>query len=293
MSPCIGRAELAPLFYGLGPQCYSGVRLTDPTFAASLTSAQDSACYVAPRFHSFSSVPLILALTLDLDDTLWPIAPVIEHAEAALQDFLHTHAPLVAKRWPVAEMRLLRERIAAEHPHLAHDFTAQRKLSLQHALTDVGADPDLVEPCFQAFIAARHQVELYPDVPTGLVRLAGQWRLAALTNGNADVQRIGLGQHFQFAICAREFGAAKPDAGIFLAACERLNLPPAQVLHVGDDPHLDVVGAAQAGMPTCWVNRHQMTWPAELPRADIEITDLHQLADWLLAAAASSQRHTA
>ncbi|MGQ0801395.1 MAG: HAD family hydrolase [Pseudomarimonas sp.] len=236
-------------------------------------------------------MPLILALTLDLDDTLWPIWPVIERAEAALQHFLQTHAPRVAERWPVAEMRLLRDRIAAENPHLAHDFTAQRKLSLQHALADVGADLDLVEPCFQAFIAARHQVELYPDVPDGLARLAAQWRLAALTNGNADVQRIGLGQHFQFAICARDFGAAKPDAGIFLAACERLNLPPSQVLHVGDDPQLDVVGAALAGMPTCWVNRHQTAWPTELPRADIEIADLHQLADWLLASALPSQHH--
>jgi len=258
---------------------------------------------------------LILALTLDLDDTLWPIAPVIEHAEAALQQFLQQHAPPAAARWPVAEMRLLRERIAAEHPQLAHDFTAQRRLSLHHALADVGADLDLVEPCFQAFIvhhaladvgadldlvepcfqafiAARHQVELYPDVAEGLTRLARQWRLAALTNGNADVQRIGVGQHFQFAICAREFGAAKPDAGIFLAACERLNLPPAQVLHVGDDPHLDVAGAAKAGMPSCWINRHQATWPAELPRADIEVPDLHRLADWLLASAAPSQHHT-
>jgi len=239
-----------------------------------------------------SSAPLILALTLDLDDTLWPIWPVIERAEAALQDFLQAQAPLAAKRWPVAEMRLLRERIAAENPHLAHDFTAQRKLSLHHALADVGADLDLLEPCFQAFIAARHEVDLYPDVPEGLARLASQWRLAALTNGNADVHRIGLGEHFQFALCAREFGAAKPDARIFLAACERLKLPPAQVLHVGDDPHMDVAGAAQAGMHTCWVNRHDMTWPAELPRADIEINDLHQLADWLLAAALPSQRHT-
>lgn len=236
---------------------------------------------------------MILALTLDLDDTLWPIAPVIERAEAALQQFLKAHAPLVAERWPISEMRLLRERIATDHPHLAHDFTAQRKLSLHHALADVGADLDLVEPCFQAFIAARHQVDLFADVPEGLARLARQWRLAALTNGNADVQRIGLGQHFQFAICAREFGAAKPDAGIFLAACERLHLAPAHVLHVGDDPHLDVVGAAQAGMASCWVNRYGATWPAELPRADVEITDLHQLADWLQASAAPSQHHTA
>jgi putative hydrolase of the HAD superfamily len=225
--------------------------------------------------------PLIHALTLDLDDTLWPIAPVIELAEAALQDFLLQHAPAAARRWPLAAMRELREQVAAEHPQLAHDFTAQRRISLQRALSSVGADLDLVEPAFRAFIDARHQVELYADVSAALPRLGQGRRLAALTNGNADVHRLGVGEHFGFAISAREHGAAKPDPGIFLAACRRFGLPPAQVLHVGDDPWLDVAGAAGAGLRTCWINRHALAWPPQLPPADIEVSELHQLADWL------------
>jgi len=224
---------------------------------------------------------LIHALTLDLDDTLWPIAPVIEHAEGALHAFLAEHAPQVAERWPPVAMRALRDRVAAENPQLAHDYSAQRRLSLRLALIDAKADVNLVEPCYQAFIAARHQVNLYADAEPALRRFARVRPLAALTNGNADVSRIAVGMHFRFAVSAREHGAAKPDPSIFLAACRRLSLPPAQVLHVGDDPWLDVAGAAAAGMRSCWINRTQARWPAELRAPDIEVSDLLQLADWL------------
>ena len=48
-----------------------------------------------------------LAITLDLDDTVWPIAPVIARAEAALDGWLREHAPATARRWPADAMRAL------------------------------------------------------------------------------------------------------------------------------------------------------------------------------------------
>ena len=72
------------------------------------------------------------ALSLDLDDTLWPIWPVIEKAEAALNAFLAERCPKTAEKYPVHEMRALRDRIAADYPQYAHDFTHQRRLSLAH-----------------------------------------------------------------------------------------------------------------------------------------------------------------
>ena len=57
------------------------------------------------------------------------------------------------------------------------------------------------------------------------------------------------------------------------------------MLHVGDDPWLDVGGAAAAGMPSCWINRTGARWPDGLPRPDLEVTDLAALAEWLHAAA--------
>jgi len=221
------------------------------------------------------------AITLDLDDTLWPIAPVIERAEVALHEWMLAHAPNTAARYPVVEMRALRDAVAQANPQLAHDFTAQRKLSLAHALTEGGHDPDLAEAAFTAFHVARNRVDLYPDVAHALTRLAAHAPLAALTNGNADLVQIGLHQCFVFALGAREHGIGKPDVGIFHAACTRLGIAPHDTLHVGDDPDLDIVGAARAGLRTCWINRRNETWMHAELRPDLVFQDLGALADWL------------
>jgi FMN hydrolase / 5-amino-6-(5-phospho-D-ribitylamino)uracil phosphatase len=230
---------------------------------------------------SHPSPPVIRALTLDLDDTLWPIAPVIDTAERALHAFLLQHCPQVCERYPLEAMRALRERVATENPHLAHDYSEQRRRSLAIALADGGGDPDLAEAAYAAFIAARNTVDLFPDVLHALSRLSANYRLAALTNGNADLDLIGLSAHFEFNLAAREHGAAKPSPCIFHAACARLECPPEQVLHVGDHPWMDVGGAAAAGMPTVWINRFDQPWPDDLPRPTLEVTTLTALADWL------------
>ena len=240
----------------------------------------------------------IRAITLDLDDTLWPIAPVMLRAEEQLDAWLHAHAPSTAQRWPIDAMRALRARISEQHPHLAHDYTEQRRLTLAHAFADCGEDPAHVDAAFAMFYAARNQVQCYPDAIAALERIAAQVPLAALTNGNADLEAIGLARHFKFNLGAREHGRPKPSACIFHAACERLGVEPAHTLHVGDDIELDVVGAAQAGLRTCWINREQRTWSHTGPRPDLTFTTLSALADWLeahpqFAASTSTSSQTA
>ena len=46
----------------------------------------------------------VRAITLDLDDTVWPIAPAIDRAEDALDAWLQRHAPRAAARWPLAAL---------------------------------------------------------------------------------------------------------------------------------------------------------------------------------------------
>ncbi len=113
----------------------------------------------------------IQAISLDLDDTLWPITPIVLRAEQRLHDWLLQHCPAVAVEYPIAAMRMLRDRIAVENPHLAHDFTAQRKLSLTTALQPHGYGEDVVEAAFEAFFTARNEVELYTDALPALERL--------------------------------------------------------------------------------------------------------------------------
>jgi FMN hydrolase / 5-amino-6-(5-phospho-D-ribitylamino)uracil phosphatase len=223
------------------------------------------------------AAPVIRALTLDLDDTLWAVGPAILRAEQAQDAYLRRHCPRTAERYPLERLRALREAVATAHPELAHDFTTQRRLTLEHAIRDSGEDVAHVDGAFEAFYAERNTVELYADVHEGLPRLAARYPLAALTNGNADLVRIGLAGHFRFSLGAREHGAAKPAASIFHAACARLDLAPAQVLHVGDDPWLDIAGAAEAGLATCWINRHGAPWPEGLAPPRWQARDLDEL----------------
>jgi putative hydrolase of the HAD superfamily len=228
----------------------------------------------------------VRAITLDLDDTIWPIEPVIVRAEAALGAWLERHAPRTAAHWPLEARRALRDEVAAAHPHLAHDFTRQRMISLERMFAAAGDDPALAGPAFDAFFAARCEVEHYADSLDALDRLAARVPLAALTNGNADLDRIGLMHVFRFQLGAREHGAAKPEPSIFHAACERLGFAPGDVLHVGDDVEMDVVGAHRAGLRSCWINRDDdcaaaREWPREDVRPDLEFPSLAALADWL------------
>ena len=225
----------------------------------------------------------VKALTLDLDDTLWPIWPTIARAEQVLADWLAQHAPATAALGADRQtLRAVREQVGRERPDLAHDLSALRRESIRGLLRRAGDDPALAEPAFEVFFAERQRVELFEDALPALERLSARFPLVALSNGNADMHRVGIGAHFTAAISAREFGVAKPDVRIFHAAAAAAGVAPQAVLHIGDDAHLDGVGALNAGMQLAWVNRHGHPWDHAPLQPHITLSDLRVLCDALL-----------
>lgn len=229
----------------------------------------------------------IKAISLDLDDTLWPIWPTIERAEKALHDWLVDHAPMTAALFSnPAALRDIRDFMATSRPELKHDLSAVRRESIRLALYRAGEDPLLADAAFDVFFSERQRVQLFDDARPALERLAARFALVAVSNGNADVQRIGLGGFFRVAISAREFGVGKPDPRIFHAAAGAVDLRPEEVLHVGDDATLDALGAMNAGMQAAWVNRSDHLWPHE-QQPHVTITTLTELCELLEAPQAS------
>jgi hypothetical protein len=102
-----------------------------------------------------------------------------------------------------------------------------------------------------------------------------------LSNGNADLGRIGLEHLFAVSLNARQLGAAKPARQCFERLAAELALPPGELLYVGDDAHLDVLAARAAGLKTAWMNRSGAPWPAQLPPADLTVRDCLELAQRL------------
>ena len=223
----------------------------------------------------------IRAITLDLDDTLWPIWPTIARAESVLQTWLAEHAPATHALYGVpGALRTIRARMNHLRPDLVHDLSALRRESIRLALTQAGDDPALAEPAFEVFFDERQRVDLFEDAVPALEYLSSRWPVVALSNGNADIQRVGLGRYFHAAVSAREAGAAKPDARIFHSAARAAGVDATQVLHIGDDAHLDGVGALRAGMQTVWLNREGVPWPHDdhAPHAPhATVGNLHEL----------------
>ena len=58
----------------------------------------------------------IQAITLDLDDTLWPFPPIGERIERLLHAWFEQHAPRTAQHFPIPAMRRLRERVIERFP---------------------------------------------------------------------------------------------------------------------------------------------------------------------------------
>lgn len=223
----------------------------------------------------------IKAISLDLDDTLWPIWPTIERAEKVLHDWLGEHAPMAAALFSSpSALREIRDHMASNRPDLKHDLSAVRRESIRLALYRAGENPLLADKAFEVFFAERQRVDLFEDARPALEFLSRRFPLVSVSNGNADLARVGIAGYFRAAISAREFGVGKPDPRIFHAAAGAVDLTPGDVLHVGDDATLDGLGALNAGMQAAWVNRADHLWPHEL-EPHVTLTNLTELCELL------------
>lgn len=220
----------------------------------------------------------IKAITLDLDDTLWPVWPTIGRAEAVLQAWLAAHAPGTAVLSADLELKqAVRARINARHADRAHDLSFLRLESIRALLQQAGDPLHLAEPAFEVFFAERQRVDLFDDALPALAFWSQRLPVVALSNGNADVHRVGIGQHFHASVSAQSLGVAKPDVRIFEAGAQAAGVAPHEVLHIGDDAHADAVGALATGMQVAWLNRAGQAWSHGDLRPHMEVQDLHAL----------------
>jgi HAD superfamily hydrolase (TIGR01509 family) len=218
-----------------------------------------------------------VVLSFDLDDTLWAVEPVIAAAEAAMLSWLTQRHPQIMRGHDRESLRAMRLKIAERFPQRSHDMTFLRHKALTEMFAAAGHPVAHADEAFEVFYAERNRVKLYDEVEASLERLSKRYRLFALSNGNADLKRCGIAQWFEGHITAISAGAAKPDVRIFTRLLDEARVAAAQVLHIGDDPQLDVVGAAQAGMQAAWLNRHAKPWPAHLPPPSRTISTLEEI----------------
>ena len=223
----------------------------------------------------------VSAICFDLDNTLWDVEPVLMRAERILADWLKLRYPRIPERFSTSDIVEMRASLLREQPQQAHDLSYLRRETIARLGQAVGYEREMAHEAFALWHAARNQLEPFADVIPALETLKRHYRLATLTNGNADLAVIGLAHHFEVTLNAGALGCAKPDARAYARLADALTLKPAEILFVGDEPHADVVGPRTAGMQTVWVNRGGVVWPDALPAADACISGLDGLVTLL------------
>ncbi len=219
----------------------------------------------------------IRAITIDLDDTLWDTPPVLRRAEIRLRDWMKDHYPRIPEMFPREKLGELRSEVIAEYRHMMHDLTFLRRKVFSRMSAAAGYDENFVDAAFDVFDDARNDIELFPEVRPALEALRERFVLIAVTNGNANLAKIGADDLFEDVIYAGKVGAAKPAPRIFQAAVAAGGAAVHETLHAGDHPEYDVHGARQIGMRVVWVNRMAREWPDALPPPEYTIEHIGQL----------------
>ena len=234
------------------------------------------------QLEQLQSVELV---TFDLDDTLWPLESVLISAEQAQYEWLEENAPRITKDVSMQDLMSRRYDFLSTRPDLTGDVTAMRKQSLLHLFSSFdysdAESQTMVNDAFDVFYRARSQVTLFDDAPGCLQTLKSHYKLAALTNGNADLEIAGIAHLFDDARFATLDTPAKPDVAMFHQSAAALDVDPKNMLHVGDNVETDVGGGQRAGALTAWYNPEKKPWPDSLPPPTLDIARLNDLLTYL------------
>ncbi|XKM12911.1 5-amino-6-(5-phospho-D-ribitylamino)uracil phosphatase YigB [Orbaceae bacterium ac157xtp] len=228
----------------------------------------------------------IYAFTFDLDDTLYDNAPYITKSEQVHIETLQKVDGLqnVSKE----DYKTVKNALLLENPEIYHDVVewreqATKKLLVLHGLKDKNQIQSITDEAMQNFIVWRNKIIVPQESIDTLAYLAERVPLAVVTNGNADINLIGIGDYFQFALRGGPDGRSKPFPDLFNNATKRLNLQPENVMHVGDHLICDVEGAINAGMQACWLNVKENVKPnqEDIVLPHIQIATLPELNNLL------------
>jgi len=120
---------------------------------------------------------------------------------------------------------------------------------------------------FQRF-AGPDPWDVYEEVPAVLESLhAGGLRMVVVSNWDDRLpvllEGLGLARFFEAIVYSAGVGAEKPFPAIFHHALDHLELPPEQVIHIGDRQREDVEGAQAVGMQALHLTRDAATGDLE------------------------------
>jgi len=203
----------------------------------------------------------------DLDDTLFAHREAVDRglrAHVAALGGALAGADLDAEsvRWHELEEEHYHRYLAGEL-----DFLGQRRARARSFVAPYGMvleTDDEADAWWDAYIVHYERAwALHDDTLPCLDALtagADPVRIGMVTNGNlaaqtAKLRATGLLPRIEHVIASGEVGVTKPDAAIFVRACEVFGVSPASAAYIGDRLATDALGASAAGLLGVWIDR--------------------------------------
>lgn len=229
----------------------------------------------------------IRGVLLDVDDTLVDTRGAFRHALLRVaDDYLQEglDPDVVVQFWRADTSGWYRAHTRGE---ISHREQRMRRANELHA--EFGG-PELDDAAYDIWDAGfeehfRDGWRAFDDAAPMLDSLdAAGIPYGAVTNADSAYQRLKLDacglERVEVFVGVDTFGFGKPDARVFLAGTRQLGMEPAEAAYVGDEPDLDAVGAAHAGLTGIWLDRpgaRRGSEPAEL--VGERLHHIHSLAE--------------
>ena len=115
----------------------------------------------------------------------------------------------------------------------------------------------MAEGAFKIFFEGRNNVTFYDHVIPTLDILKDEYSLGVITNGNADLDMIGISDYFDYILSQAELNTHKPNPEMFEAALEATGLEAKEICHIGDHPINDVQASYDFGCKPIWFNENE------------------------------------
>ena len=219
----------------------------------------------------------IKSISFDLDDTLWPLMPNIVEAEKTTNEWIKENFPGTAALLGKKDVIEIRDKLIKEDPNLMNQISDLRKLMFYELNIRAGygkeESENMAEEAFEIYFKGRNAVTFYEGVIETLELLKNDYSLGVVTNGNADLQVIGIDNLFDYIFSAADLNAHKPDPVMFEAVINRTGLRAEEICHIGDHPINDVKASLDFGMTPIWFNYEKASFPLE----GIEVAEF---SDW-------------
>jgi FMN phosphatase YigB (HAD superfamily) len=230
---------------------------------------------------------VILAVAFDFWNTLFAGVNASDMRRRALRDALHqldrvdiaddAIADAIAHAWQEWD-RVWKEE--------QRTFGAAEWVSLVLARLAINLEEADRELLAQAMASSGLQAD--PPLVDGLLavlpRLAQRFRLAVICDTGLSpgwmlrkqMEKHGIRSFFSQLTFSDELGVSKPHPRAFLATLDRLDVSPAEAVHIGDYPRTDIAGAKGVGMRAVRFTG-VYDWGSDPVAPDAEISSYDQL----------------